>query len=613
MSSRAWAGLTIGNDDSIVYDAKRVQLAYERINANRQPLFPTVHSYQAKLSHRAKLIHDKMLDPKAAEPDYHLTLAGRAVNKKKNGGTFSLAPARGRTGPSQFDDPGLDMTVLPDHKLSGGRVSMQRPPSEIERHIQRTADMPGPLHYECSINWNSLKPGPRMMLSKNTTSKLKKLNESLSAPILQSTNMNFDKAVRPRPQGGYMSGKLYQGPKLFTTPGPNEYKQHLPIHVRERIKGGIFSQRIEETAPRGPAPHDYQNPLADRIKGLSHGSINPFHTNSIHTTGENWWKRGRGPGKYKVNENILLPAPKLVSMNPYPMAAENAYHRARDRGIELASSSPGPSDYFVDDTLVSVPTKGLAFSQLSAVRSFGQIGNSYDVPYLNPPMPGTTNIHEGSGNRIGFTLGSRTVLVAELEQIKRATEPSSQSYDAINSEPQVYKKAPAFTIGAKPFNDDLCGPIKGPGPATYEVKPFSQKLMGATRISTRGSRDMVRFAQRAATISLPLPEATDPGIPGPGEYVIDGNAEFGGGKKGALIGREMDPNADLKALLPKNSSLFNGPGPGAFDPKIGRKGSGSSIGGRLAIHQKQQREAIVRRAKLAMLKARRSSAATWNG
>ena len=48
-------------------------------------------------------------------------------------------------------------------------------------------------------------------------------------------------------------------------------------------------------------------------------------------------------------------------------------------------------------------------------------------------------------------------------------------------------------------------------------------------------------------------------------------------------------------------------------PMVTRKGHGSSIAGRIKRVNAAKRAAVVRRARLAMLKARRSSAASWNG
>ena len=623
MASRAWAGLTTGNDDSVVYDSQRVQLAYDRINAKpRQALFPSVEKYHAKFERRARLIQEDLSNPNTVVPDFHRTLEGRTLNNKHNGGTFNLGPARASTGPSPYDDPGLDMTVLPQPKIIGGRISMHRPPNAVERQIIRSASMPGPAKNDVSYNWNSLKPGPKMMLpksksSRNSTSsssldtlKIQQLKESMS-----ETNMHFDKAIRPSLIGGYMSSKLEQGAGLFTTPAPNEYKQHLPENLKERIKGGVLGLPIEEAVPLGPAPHDYQDPLANRTLGLSHGLINKPHTLTETVAGQNWWERGRGPGKYQINDDVFLSAPKLVSMTPLPTAADNAYHRARDRGIELATPIPGPQKYTIQEHLVTLPTKGVGFGRLRAVRTFG--GQSEggarkdDVPFLNPPMPGITNIHEGSGNRIGFSLGSRTALGVALEQMRKASEPSAQSYNAIQGERQVYTQAPSFTMGAKPFVDEDTGPFKGPGAATYEPSTFSQKLMGAQRISTRGSHYSTRYAERAAGIYLPLPEPVDADVPGPGEYVMPdpiGNSEL----PGALLGRELDPNADIKALF-TNAELDPFFQPLRKTPTVGNRGRGYSIGGRLKIHHQQKRQALVRRARLEMLKARRSSAATWNG
>ena len=624
MASRAWQ---LSGDDSLVYDANRVQLAYHRINSQkRQPLFPSVENWQRKFEQRARHIQDEISNPRLVVPDYHRTLAGRTANDKHNGGTFALAQGRTNSGPSLYDDPGIAMVVLPDnkHNISGGRIAMHRPPNNIERHILRTASMPGPSHYNNTTDWHALKkPGPKMVLPKHSS----KLQHSDSAPLVrvEHTNMTYDHAVRPRLLGPALSLTTRFPTKLglHTTPGPSEYKQHIPTQLKDRVKGGTFLEHIQSTAEVFPAPHDYQQP-SNRTKGLTHGFINPPATNANSSTagtvdGQNWWERGRGPGKYVVKDTLFQPAAKLVSIHPYPTAAENAYHRARDRGIELSQPVPGPSNYSLNLSRFQPEIKGLGFGRVTSQRTFGETtGDKNDVPYLNPPLPGTTSIHEGSGNRIGFSLGSRTALGVDLEAKKRGTEPSAQTYDAVNSETLVYARAPAFTMAAKPYEEEFGGALAGPGAATYEPSAFSQQLMGAARISTRGSYFSTRYTKRAAGIGMPLSSLSDPGniyvdkkfIPGPGTYPLPdpiGESAL----PGALIDREMDPNADLKRLFEKTDDSYYHPI--SPEPKVGRRGNRNSVGGRVNKYQQEKRKAIVRRARLAMLKARRSGGATWNG
>ena len=621
MASRAWYGLTTGLDDKVVYDDQRVQLAYDRINAKKRPsLFPEVENWRKKMETRARLIQEDIENPRAVVPDFYRTLAGRTASQTKHkGGTFALGPARRRTGPSPYDDPGIDLTVLPSPLPKGGKIPMHRPPNEEERHIIRSASMPGPAAYDVvSGVWTKLKPGPKM-ISNISVPRLTSLSLTQEAAIPADSNLTFDSAVRPTLLGGYISGKLEADSGLFTTPGANQYNQTVPQQLQERVKGGLIALPVDEPIPLGPAPHDYQHPLSDRTKGLSHGLINPANQlNSSSSSsssssggavdGQNWWERGRGPGKYTINQTTLLPAPKLISIHPYPMAAENAYHRARARGVELKTWQPGPSDYTVQDSVPDI--QGVGFGRLGEKRSFGlsEGGRKEDVPYLNPPMPGVTNVHEGPGNRIGFSLGGRTVLGVELEQIRRASEPSAQTYDALGGESKLYETAPSFTMRAKPYVDeDGGGALSGPGPMTYEPSSTSTGTMGAWRRSVRGSHYSLQYSTRAAGVHLPLPDQRPSDVPGPGEYkILDPVVPT------ALLGRELDPNADLKALFPKREK-FSVPGPGTFNPTVERYGSGSSIGGRMKKYNAAKRSAIIKRARVKQMHARRSSAATWNG
>lgn len=615
MASRAWYGLTTGLDDKVVYNDQRVQLAYDRINSKKRPsLFPEVENWRKKMERRARLIQKDIDNPKAVVPDFHRTLAGQTASQTKHkGGTFALGPARQRTGPSPYDDPGIDLTVLPSPVLKGGKIPMHRPPNEEERHIIRSASMPGPAAYDViSGAWTNLKPGPKMV-SNTSVPRLISSSPTDEAAIVADSNMTFDSAVRPKLLGGYMSGKLEAGSGLFTTPGANQYNQTVPQQLQERVKGGLIALPVDEPILLGPAPHDYQHPLSDRTKELSHGLINPANQSNSSSSaaavdGQNWWERGRGPGKYTINETNFLPAPKLSSIHPYPMAAENAYHRARDRGVELRTWQPGPSDYTVQDIVPG--TRGVGFGRLGEKRTFGLSvgGRKEDAPYLNPPLPGVTNVHEGPGNRIGFSLGGRTVLGVELEQIRRASEPSAQTYDALSGESKMYATAPSFTMRARPYvDDDEVGPTAGPGPMTYVPSSTSTNTTGAWRISIRGSHFSHQYNTRAAGIHLPLPDQRPSDVPGPGEYKISNPVV-----PTALLGRELDPNADLKALFPKREN-FSNPGPGTFNPTVERFGSGSSIGGRMKKYNAAKRSAIIKRARLKQMHARRSSAATWNG
>ena len=621
MASRAWSNLTHGNDDSIIYDAQRVQLAYDRINnpkQTRKPLFPSVQSYRKKQELRAHIILNNIHDPNKVVPDIHSTF-GRTLDDHRPGpnSTFGHAASRARSGPSQYDlqnNPGIDLKVLPNtDKIIGGRISMHRPPNEHERHIIRSASMPGPNAYDyISKTWNTLKPGPKMNNSKSTS---RIPTQIVEKEINGKSNMTYDKMIRPTLLGGYMSGKLERGPDLFSTPAPNAYDNAtIPQNLRERIQGGLVGLPIEQQIILGPAPHDYQHPL--KAKSIGNGLINPVPKGNLtDTTHGNWWEKGRGPGKYQIKEDILRATPKLTSMLPLPTHADQAHDRARMRGVLMAPPKPGPAKYYVNENQIRTwRTKGLGFGEMSALRELGKKnGDNNDVPYVNPPMPGVTNIYEGPGNRIGPSLGIRTALGVELEQMRRASEPSAQSYHATNpnGEKLVYKSAPSYTLGAKPFADDDVGPLSGPGPMTYQPSNMSTNVTGAWRVSVRGSNFTHRYNAPAATIHLPFKEPIDNDVPGPGEYLNlpdpIGNSDL----PGALLGREMDPNADLKALMKRDlefqqNVIF-------LTPKVGKKGNVNTIGGRINKYDEKKRQAIVRRCRLKMLKARRSSAATWNG
>ena len=616
---------TVGQNDSVIYDAQRVQLAYDRINATKRPsLFPRVENWRQKFERRALLIQENIRNPDTVVPDIHTTFGRSLATKHVLTTTFGTALSRARNGPSQYDiknNPGIALQLLPEPKVVGGRISMHRPPNEDERRIIRSSSMPGPNAYDyISKTWSTLKPGPKMINSTSVPriqpTTLKKADDD---NLRKDTNMTFDKAVRPTLLGGYMSGNLEIGSNLFTTPAPNAYDNaNTPIHLRERVRGGVMSLPIEDHLMLGPAPHDYQDPLANRTKELSYGLINPIPAQGPRSDAAhgNWWERGRGPGKYVVDDVSLRPAAKLTQMMPLPTAADAAHDRARLRGIEMAHPRPGPAHYHVNEQQIRTwRTKGVGFASLRAPRELGKDnGDSNDVPYLNPPMPGVTSIYEGPGTRIGYSLGTRTALGVELEQMRRASEPSAQSYDATNSagEKHLYHKAPSYTLGAKPYEDPDAGPLSGPGPMTYTPSSMSENLTGAWKISVRGSNYTHQYNARAASLHLPFPEKKPSDVPGPGEYLNlpdpIGNSDL----PGALLGRELDPNADIKALMQRDIGHV-GAGPGAFMPQVGRRGSSVSIGQRAKHFHRKKRQAIVNRARMKMLRARNCSAATWNG
>ena len=105
MASRAWQ---LSGDDSVVYDADRVKLAYARVNSQtRQPLFPSVENWQRKFEQRARHIQEEISNPQLVVPDYHRTLAGRMANGKKNGGNLVSVYARMLFAPKTPRSPSL--------------------------------------------------------------------------------------------------------------------------------------------------------------------------------------------------------------------------------------------------------------------------------------------------------------------------------------------------------------------------------------------------------------------------------------------------------------------------------------------------------------------------
>ncbi len=545
-------------------------------------------------------------------PDHFTTLAGRgaAAGAARNGWVRPVAALR------PPGDPGIGMVVLPDADVGGGRVNMARLPTSEALQIERTASLPGPSAYRLPNRWRTLKPGPRMMAPP-----LPARSASTGQLPLQPSEIpdaNVDRATRPTILSGYMAGRLAYDLAAFngaSETGPVQFKDEL---VRPRITGGVVSLPLEERPPSGAAPHDFQNPLADRSKRLAGGYIAPpprqdkggnaiegrhggaaSSSSSQETPSADWFASGRGPGTYGAPE---MPRPAVPGGNILPLS--NA------RAALPAQPAPGPAYYRPCDIQPDLP--GAPFAAMSSVRFPPRgpprgVGDTdgkrvEGIPYLLPRLP-----------RLGqsFSLGSRTLTTDAREQIRRSTEPSAAHYDALRGEGSIASgmdAAPSWTMAGRPYMDDFDPVFAGPGPATYLPTKGSLGLLGANRLSVLGTRSTVRFAARAAALGLPYPETRPSDSPAPDAYMLPTTNRG----IGAFIGRgapfipgtgRISPREEEKVVYRPVSNL----------PMVTRKGHGSSIAGRIKRVNAAKRAAVVRRARLAMLKARRSSAASWNG
>ena len=560
-------------------------------------LYPTAQQYQRRLKLRAELSNS--IEQSRTPHDHSATIAGRAsqsYNVMRR--TFAQASRVADASPSKHADQGIPLVVLPSIERVPGGAFGSRVPNELDRSLSHSASLPGPLRYRPSDLFGTLKHGYRMVLPVNKASP-PSLSPSPAEESILISNPDLDRASRTRITGGLMLGRAELSAASSyssSTIGPADYQGaggKLPRQVVPRIQGGTISVPLEDAPVLGPAPHDYQAPLKDRTP-LVGGRMHPLHQSTGN--GLDWWEMQRGPGKYGIP---FLPRKNvpLGMVQPLPSTVS----RIASKTLPL----PGAAYYNPKDMLRSV--RGVPFGALRDVRTFGLSsgggggGGVEGIPYLIPKIQQTSE-------STGFSFVSRTLTSDQREMIARSSEPGPQAYDALRGEPTVNIVAPRHTLGARPYVSEDFGPFRGPGPATYLPTSGSSGLFGAHRLSVLGTRSTTRFDTRASTLGMPRHEKCLSDVPAPDAYLLPTTNRG----IGAFIGSGLKPDEDLQ-MSPREKEGLNLPGPGRFNPIVSNRGRGSTIGGRVKIYNKQKRAAVVRRARLAMMKSRARSASTWNG
>lgn len=569
---------------STFYDA--VNADETRPAAKRKSLYPGPQEYRNRLAQRTRLATEAQQNKR--ESDYLDSVAGKASSTYNVSGTFPLANRDAEASQSKYADQGLAFVILPSLQKTRGGYLGGRNSSELDRSIARSASLPGPLEYRVNDLFGKLKHGPRMVPSAQSK-RVSAQTMTHSKSEVNITDPDVDRACRNRTIGGIMLGRTPMQTR-FSSIGPADYQSSggkLPAQVIPSVKGGVMSLPLDEAPSPGPAPHDYQNPLKDRTP-LAGGHFHPLQKSA---TGLDWWEMQRGPGKYGAPDAPQRKIP-LSKINPLPSTLS--------RLANETVPSPGSAYYAPNDLRPAM--HGVPFGALRAARSHESSNdgvNREGIPYLKLD----SNIALVS---TGFSFGMRTLTSDAREMIARRSEPGPQAYNPLSAESVVNKQAPRYTLGIRPTLDEDFGIFKGPGAATYQSTSGSEGLFGANRLSIRGIRSTVRFSERASTIGLPRREDRPSDVPAPDAYLLPTT------NRGisAHIGPGPIPNEDLQ-MSPREK--FQNPGPGSFNPTLTRKGQGSTIGGRIKQYKKKKHAAVVRRARLAMMRARATSAATWNG
>ena len=573
-----------------------VSTAEDSSSAGAQ-LYPTAQQYRRRLQLRTELGNN--IEQSRKDPDHFATIAGRAsqsYNVLRR--TFAQAPRTTDASQSKCTDQGIPLVMLPSiDRVRGGSFGI-RGPNELDRSLAHSASLPGPLRYRPSDLFGNLKHGHRMV---PLVMKTKPVSVSASSAEVNTSipNPDLDRASRNRIAGGLMLGRRTKVSRTVSygnsTIGPADYQSaggKLPRQIISRIQGGVISMPLKDPPTLGPAPHDYQTPLKDRTPQVG-GRIHPLHKSTGN--GLDWWEMHRGPGRYG--------APDLPHKNVH-LGVVHPLPSTTNRIASDTLPSPGSSYYSPKEVLGLV--RGVPFGTLSAARTFGLsssgsggAGKGEGIPYLIPKIQRTSE-------SMGFSLGERTLTSDQREMIARSSEPGPQAYDSLRGEAMMSVDAPCHTLGARPFVSEDFGPFRGPGPATYKPTTGSSGLFGSHRLSVLGTRSTTRFHTRAAALGMPLREERPSDGPAPDAYLLPTTNRG----IGAYIGSGSKLDEELQ-MSPRKKELF--PGPGRFNPEVSNRGRGSTIGGRLKKYNTQKRAAVVRRARLSMMKARARSAATWNG